>query len=287
MDNPAVPTKRIAKAAANSKSGAGRVRVGVGGWNFAPWRDNFYSAGLPQKQELDYASRHLTAIEVNSTFYAAQKPATYANWRKQTPEGFVFSLKAPRYATASKDLTKSAKTINGFITGGLAELGDRLGPISWQFMPTRRFDAENLQAFLELLPRELNGQPLRHVLEVRHESFRCAEYVGLARTHGVATVFTDSPDYPSFADPTGDFIYARLMGTQASLPRGYDDSALDTWATRARHWAAGAEPDDLPRVCPIVRAQRSSHRDVFIYFISGAKERNPLAAMALIERLNA
>ena len=279
--------KRTLKAIAESNSHSTHVRVGVGGWNFAPWRSNFYPAGLPQKQELEYASRHLTAIEVNSTFYAAQKPATYANWRKQTPEGFVFSLKAPRYATASKDLGKSGKTISGFVSGGLSELGDRLGPISWQLMPTRRFEHDNLDAFLQLLPRQLDGRPLRHVLEVRHESFRCAEFVTLMRNHHIATVFTDSADYPSFADITGDFVYARLMGTQDSLPHGYDDRAIGAWATRAKLWASGREPVDLPRVCAPVSAQPSPARDVFIYFISGAKERNPLAAMALIERLNA
>lgn len=266
---------------------ATRVRVGVGGWNFAPWRNNFYPAGLTQQRELEFASRQLTAIEVNSTYYAAQKPATYANWCKQTPDGFRFSLKAPRYATAARQLANSGKSINAFVSGGLAELGDRLGPISWQFMPTRRFDADDLAAFLDLLPRELEGNPLQHVLEVRHDSFMCADYVALARKHRVATVFTDSTDYPSFADVTGDFIYARLMRSEASIAAGYANSALDAWTARAVTWASGGDPDDLPRVNTASKSTRQTPRDVYIYFIGAAKERNPAAAMSLIKRLRA
>jgi uncharacterized protein YecE (DUF72 family) len=262
-----------------------QVRIGVGGWNYAPWRNNFYPAGLTQQRELEFASRQLTAIEINSTYYGAQKPATYANWRRQTPDGFRFSLKAPRYATAAKVLANSGKSINAFVFGGLAELGDRLGPISWQFMPTRRFDADDLAAFLELLPRELDGKPLQHVLEVRNSSFMCADYLALAREPGVATVFTDSTDYPSFADVTGDFIYARLMRSEASIAAGYADAALDAWASRAHAWASGGEPEDLPRVGTSGKSVRRTSRDVYIYFIGSAKERNPAAAMSLIERL--
>ncbi|HSE13400.1 MAG TPA: DUF72 domain-containing protein [Rudaea sp.] len=263
------------------------MRIGVGGWNYAPWRSNFYPAGLPQQRELEFASRQLSAIEINSTFYAAQKPATYANWRKQTPDGFRFSLKAPRYATAARVLANSGKTINAFVFGGLAELGDRLGPISWQFMPARRFDRDDLAAFLDLLPRELDGRPLQHVLEVRHESFICTEFVELAREQQVATVFTDSAEHPSFSDLTGPFVYARLMRSQASLATGYEPAALDAWASRARTWASGGEPDDLPRVGAAGKRSAKAPRDVYIYFIGAAKERNPAAAMGLIERLRA
>jgi len=283
------PRAEVPRRSTKSKasSAAVRVRVGVGGWNYAPWRNNFYPAGLTQQRELEFASRQLTAIEINSTYYAAQKPATYANWHKQTPDGFRFSLKAPRYATAAKVLANSGKSINAFVFGGLAELGDRLGPISWQFMPTRRFDADDLAAFLELLPRELDGKPLQHVLEVRNSSFMCADYLALARKHRVATVYTDSTDYPSFADVTGDLIYARLMRSEASIAAGYADAALDAWASRARTWASGSEPDDLSRIGAINRAARQTPRDVYIYFIGSAKERNPAAAMSLIERLRA
>ena len=272
-------------ASPKASAAAARVRVGVGGWNYPPWRNNFYPPGLTHQRELEFASRKLTAIEINSTYYAAQKPATYANWREQTPDGFRFSLKAPRYATAARVLANSGKSINAFVFGGLAELGDRLGPVSWQFMPTRRFDREDLAAFLDLLPRELNGSPLQHVLEVRHDSFMCADYVALAREHRVATVFTDSADYPSFADVTGDFVYARLMRSEASISAGYADAAIDSWASRARAWATGGEPDDLPRVGAANKRASKTPRDVYIYFIGSAKERNPAAAMSLIGRL--
>ena len=268
--------------AANQTSG--RIRVGVGGWNFAPWRSNFYPAKWPQKRELEYASGKLTAIEVNSTFYRPQTAATYANWREQTPNGFVFSLKAPGSATQTTSLETSAKVIRRFVFAGLSELGDRLGPISWQFPVQRVFERDPLAAFLDLLPPELNGRALRHVLEVRHESFMCPEYLALVRERRIPTVFTDSADYPSFADLTGDFVYARLMRSAASIPTGYDAVALDSWAARARSWAEGWEPDDLPRVEPAT-SPRAKSRDVYIYFISAAKERNPAAAMALLERL--
>jgi len=265
---------------------AAGVRVGIGGWTFAPWRGTFYPPGLVQRRELEYASRHVTAIEVNGTYYGAQKPATYANWRTQTPDGFVFSLKAPRYATDRARLAEAGRTIDGFVHGGLAELGDRLGPINWQFPPHKRFEPDDFEAFLALLPRELDGVALRHVLEVRHASFACADYLALARRYGMASVFTDSPKYPSFADPSGRFVYARLMRSEAAEPGGYAPAALDAWAARARRWAAGSEPDDLPRIAAAAAAT-AAPREVFVFFINGAKVRAPHAAMGLIERLRA
>ena len=261
-----------------------RICVGIGGWTYAPWRSNFYPDKLVQRRELEYASRHLSAIEVNGTYYGAQKAATYAKWRSETPEGFVFSLKAPRYTTDRKVLADAGKSIDAFVNGGLAELGDRLGPINWQFPPYRHFEHDDFAAFLALLPRELAGRSLRHVVEVRHESFRCAEYIALARAHRVATVCTDSPKYPSLADITGDFAYARLMGSDAGIPTGYTPAALDRWAARAHAWANGGEPEDLAHVTE-AREQPRQPRDVFIYFIGAAKERNPAAAMALLARL--
>lgn len=260
------------------------VRVGIGGWNFAPWRSNFYPEKLPQRRELEFASRHVSAIEVNSTFYSAQKPATYARWRNETPNGFVFSLKAPRYITEGKALGDAKKGIDAFVFGGLAELGDRLGPISWQFPPSRRFDRDDFADFLDLLPRELDGRKLRHVLEVRNESFMSNVYLALARSHAMPTVFTDSPDYPSFADITGDFVYARLMRSKSAIATGYSASNLDAWSERVRVWASGGDPDDLPHVAT-TSTKKAKSRDVYLYFISAAKERNPAAAMALIERL--
>ena len=264
-------------------SRSGKIRVGIGGWKFAPWRETFYPDGLAQKNELEYASRHMTAIEVNSTFYAAQKPATYAKWRSETPDGFVFSLKAPGLITQVRDATRSKRGIQAFVFGGLAELGDRLGPISWQFPPSRKFDASEFAAFLDLLPANLDGTPLRHVLEVRHESFRCEEYVQLARERKLPTVYTDSDEYPSIADITGDFVYARLMRSRSSITTGYTKPELERWAENVRAWAAGRAPDDLDYVSRSPAPVRK--RDVFVYFISAAKERNPAAAMTLRERL--
>jgi uncharacterized protein YecE (DUF72 family) len=272
------------RSAGSGASGAAQARVGVGGWNFAPWRNNFYPAKWPQKRELEYASGKLTAIEVNSTYYRPQTAATYANWRSQTPDGFVFSLKAPMFATQTLSHENAAKVIRRFVFAGLAELGDRLGPLSWQFGTNRAYSRDWFAAFLDLLPPELDGVRLRHVLEVRHESFLCADYVALMRERCIPTVFTDSAEYPSFADLTGDFVYARLMGSQSTVADGYSEPALDAWATRARAWSVGDEPTDLPRVAPASTVARAP-RDVFIYFIGAAKERNPAAAMALMERL--
>ncbi|HEV7489535.1 MAG TPA: DUF72 domain-containing protein [Rhodanobacteraceae bacterium] len=261
------------------------IRAGTGGWTYVPWRKNFYPEGLAQRRELEYASRRLTAIEVNGTYYGAQKPASYAAWRAQTPDGFVFSLKAPRYATERKELASAGKTIKDFVFGGLAELGDRLGPINWQLPETKRFERDDLAAFFDLLPRELDGVRLRHVLEVREPGFACTAYIDLAREHQVTTVFTDSPNYPSIADVTGDFVYARLMQSESAIATGYAGAALDAWAERAREWSAGRQPSDLPRIALPTAA--SGKRDVFIYFINGAKERAPAAAMALLDRLGA
>jgi uncharacterized protein YecE (DUF72 family) len=268
---------------AHSPAPGSSIRTGMGGWTFAPWRSNFYPEGLVQRRELEYASRHVSAIEINGTYYGAQKPATYAKWAAETPDGFVFSLKAPRYVVESKKLGGARAGIEGFVFGGIGEMGDRLGPVLWQLAPSRRFDADDIAAFLDLLPRELNGRPLRHVLEVRNDSFMCDEYLALARRHRVPTVFTDSPDYPSFADLTGDFAYARLMRSHADKPTGYSALELERWANRAKAWAAGKDPIDLPHAAAAL--PDGSPRDVFIYFISAAKERNPAAAMGLMKKL--
>lgn len=258
-----------------------RIKVGIGGWNFAPWRDNFYPHSLPQRRELEYASRHLAAIEINGTFYRAPSPDVYAQWRDTTPDGFVFSLKAPRYIVQRKQLASAGNAIGAFVFGGMAELGDRLGPVLWQFRPPRTFAHDDFAAFLDLLPPELNGRPLRHVLEVCDASFLCADFLTLARAHGTPCVFTDAQDAPSFADLTGDFVYARLKRSRDKEPNGYPAAELDAWAARTRTWAGGGEPDDLPRIVPPHAAPHPAARDVFIYFIAGAKQRNPAAAMAL------
>lgn len=259
-----------------------RVRIGIGGWTFEPWRDNFYPKGWPHARELEYASGKMTAIEVNGTYYSTMKPATFAKWRNETPGGFVFSLKANRFATNRRVLAEAGESVERFIGSGLAELGDKLGPVLWQFAPTKRFDPADFEAFLKLLPATVQGLPLRHVMDVRHGSFKTPEYLALARRHHVGTVFTDSDDYPSFADVTGDFVYVRTMRSQSALPQGFEPQALDALAGCARCWAEGGEPEGVPRVEAPVAA---GPRDVFLFFISGAKERNPAAAMALLERL--
>ena len=263
-----------------------RIRVGIGGWNFAEWRGGvFYPAGLPQAQELHYASRALTGLEVNATFYSTQKPATYARWRDETPEGFVFAVKAHRLATQRKTLAEGAEAVVHFLESGVTELRDRLGPIVWQLPPFRRFDGDDVECFLALLPDAVDGLPLRHVLEPRHASFACADYVRLARAYSVGTVFIDSPDYPNIADVTGEVVYARLMRSQGDEPTGYSAAELARWAARIRTWARGESPADLPLIdTPAPAAQP---REVFVYFIAAAKARNPAAAQALVARLNA
>jgi uncharacterized protein YecE (DUF72 family) len=259
------------------------IRVGIGGWTYEPWRDTFYPKDVPKRRELEYASRQLTAIEVNGTYYSTQKPAVFAKWRDETPDGFVFSVKASRFTTNRRVLADAGESIEKFIGSGLSELGDKLGPLLWQFMPAKQFDPDDFGAFLKLLPEKLEGRKLRHVLDVRHESFLTGEFLELVRKHKMATVFADSDDYPSFSDATADFIYARLMRTQSGIETGYTPEALDAWAKRAKLWAAGKEPSDLPRVS--ITPAPKGRRDVFLLMISGAKERAPSAAKGLIERL--
>jgi uncharacterized protein YecE (DUF72 family) len=257
------------------------IRVGVGGWTFVPWRDNFYPKGLVQRRELGFASRMLSAIEINGTYYGAQKPATYAKWRDETPPHFVFSAKAPMRIVQARTLARTGPQVDDFI-GGIVELGDRLGPLVWQF-DRGQLVRDDFEAFLALLPREAGGRVLRHVLDVRDPAFVDADYLDLARRHGMATVFTDSPEHPSFADVTADFVYARLMRARSEVPTGYPPAELQRWADRSHAWAAGDEADDLPRIGPPSPA--GGPREVFVFFISAAKERNPAAAMALIELL--
>jgi uncharacterized protein YecE (DUF72 family) len=260
-----------------------RIRVGIGGWTFEPWRGTFYPAALTQKRELEFASRQVSAIEINGTYYGTQSPKSFARWRDETPDEFIFSMKALRYATNRTVLGDAGESINGFVNSGLEELGAKLGPIVWQFAPTKRFAAEDFEKFLKLLPKKAGKQTLRHVLDVRHESFMTEEFLALARRYNMATVFTDSSDYPSFADVTADFVYARLMCSETSIETGYSKKALAAWAERARIWAGGGEPDALPRVGKA--GAKAASRDVFIYFINGAKERAPAAAQALLTLL--
>lgn len=262
----------------------GKIRIGIGGWTYDSWRGGaFYPEGHPKTRELAYASEHLTSIEVNGTFYRSQKPETFAKWRDETPDGFVFALKAPRYATNRKVLAEAGESVERFITGGITELGDKLGPINWQFAATKKFDPEDFEAFLKLLPASHDGHTLRHALEVRHDSFCTPDFVAMARAYGVAVIVAGDAKYPQIADPTAPFIYARIMGTAEAEPLGYSDAGLDRWAARARAWAAGQTPEDLTRHGAV--DDKTKARDVYLYVISGFKERNPAAAMALIERI--
>lgn len=262
----------------------GSIHVGIGGWNFAPWRGEFYPPGLPQAEELAYAGSRLTAIEINATHYRLQKPEYFRRWAEAVPDGFKFSVKASRYCTNRRVLGEAGEAIERFIGQGLIELGDKLGPILWQFMGTKRFDREDFQAFLDLLPASRDGVRLRHAVEVRHESFCDPAFVAMAKAAGVTAVFAHSDRYPMIADQTGDFTYARLQCTREEEPEGYSPAELDDWAAVARQWAAGDQPEQFSRLDDGVKPAPRP-RDVFIFMISGAKIRNPAAAQALIARL--
>ena len=259
------------------------IRIGIGGWTYEPWRGTFYPEKWPQKRELDYAASHVTAIEINGTYYGSQKPATFASWAAAVPEGFVFTLKASRYCTNRKVLAEAGESIAKFVGQGIVELGDKLGPILWQFMETKKFDAEDFGAFLKLLPDKQDGIALRHAIQVRHESFAVPEFVAMCRAAGVALVCADSADYPQIADVTGDFVYARLESAVEEVTTGYTDPQLDRWADVARSWAEGGAPAGLNYVEP--DPPKKHKRDTFVFFINGAKVRAPAGAMALIERL--
>ena len=260
------------------------IRVGIGGWTYEPWRGTFYPPGLPQARELSYAASRLTSIEINGTFYRTQSPASFRKWADETPNGFVFSLKGPRYATNRTRLAEAGESIARFFDSGVTELGPKLGPILWQFAPTKKFDEEDFGAFLGLLPREADGRPIRHVVEVRHDSFCTPAFIALLQQYRVPVVYADAEKFPAVPDVTGDFVYARLQRSSEDEPAGYAAEALDRWAERFRAWASGGEPDDLPRVAP-PEAGRGEQRDCFVYFIAGAKVRAPAAAMAFLERL--
>jgi len=262
---------------------AGRIRVGIGGWTFEPWRGTFFPDKHPKARELEYASSKLTAIEINGTFYSTQKPATWADWAKRTPDDFVFSIKASRFCTNRRVLAEAGESINRFVNQGLVELGPKLGPILWQFAATKQFDAEDMGAFLQLLPGSVGGLPLRHAIEPRHESFRDPAFVAMAKAAGAAIVFADDEKFPQFADLTAGFAYARLQRQREEEPTGYNSGELDEWAEVAKGWAEGAAPAGLNYIEPPVAD--GTPRDAFVFMINGAKVRAPAAAMALLERI--
>ncbi|MEG3144537.1 DUF72 domain-containing protein [Sphingomonas sp. RT2P30] len=259
------------------------IRIGIGGWTYEPWRGTFFPEKWPQKRELEYAASKLTAIEVNGTYYSGFKPATFARWAAAVPDGFVFTLKASRFCTNRKVLAEAGESVARFVGQGIVELGDRLGPILWQFMATKKFDAADFGAFLKLLPTSHDGVVLRHAVQVRHESFAVPEFVALCRAAGVAIVYADSADYPAIADVTGDFVYARLENAVEGEPAGYTPADLDRWAAAAKLWAGGGAPEGLPYVDGASPANRQ--RETFVFFINGAKVRAPAGAMVLIDRV--
>ncbi len=257
--------------------------MGIGGWTYEPWRGVFYPKGLPHARELSYAAERLTSIEVNGTFYRTQTPATFRKWASEVPPGFVFSLKGPRFAVNRRVLREAGDSIKRFIDSGIAELGERLGPLLWQFAPHKKFDESDFGGFLELLPGKIDTRPLRHVVEVRSDTFCTPAFIALLRRFNTPVVFAEHATYPAIADVTGDFVYARLQKGEEKLKQGYPPKALDAWAKRAQTWASGGEPKDLPKVD--TKSAPKKPRDVFLYFIHEAKVRAPAAAMALIERL--
>jgi len=241
------------------------IRVGIGGWNYEPWEESFYPPKLAATKQLEYAASKVTTIEINATFYRTQSAASFKKWASATPEGFMFSVKAPRAAVQRKDLREAAQSIEWFFNSGVGELGSKLGPIFWQMAPYKKFDLAEMTAYFDMLPEKLGKAKLRHALEVRHASFTDAAFLNLAKARNIAVATVESEKHPLIAAPTADFAYARLELTQADEPTGYSKSALKKWLKTARDWEKSGE--------------------VFLYFISGAKERNPAAAMAMLELL--
>lgn len=261
----------------------GEIRVGIGGWTYEPWRGGaFYPKKHPQARELEYASRAVTTIEINGTFYSTQKPSSFRKWADETPDGFVFAVKAHRLATNRRVLAEAGPSIERFLTSGLSEMKSKLGPILWQFANHKKFEPEDFEAFLALLPKTLDGLTLRHAIEVRHESFVAPEFIALARKYGAAIVYAHHDSYPEMADVTADFVYGRLQQAAAKVETGYTGAALKAWAARAREWAQGKAPKDLPVAG---KPAKTAAADVFLYFIAAAKERNPAAAQALLAQL--
>jgi uncharacterized protein YecE (DUF72 family) len=258
----------------------GRVYAGIGGWTYAPWRGVFYPKGLAHSKELTYAASHLTSIEVNGTFYRTMKPAVFRKWASEAPDGFVFSLKGPRYAVGRRVLAEAGDSIKRFLDSGISELGSKLGPLLWQFAPTKKFDDADFGKFLELLPKSHEGLRLRHTVEVRHETFCTPAFISLLRKFEIPVVYAEHEKYPAIADLTGEFVYARLQKGKDSIKTGYAPKALDQWAKHAESWAKGGSPAGFTAIEK--SKPKKTPRDVFIYFIHEGKKRAPAAAMGLI-----
>lgn len=257
--------------------------VGIGGWDYDPWRGSFYPVGLPKAKQLEHAAGRLTAIEINATHYKLQRPELFRRWADAVPDGFKFAVKASRFCTNRKLLADGAEAVANFCAQGLTELGTKLGPILWQFMPHKQFEPDDFGGFLKLLPRNQDGLELRHALEVRHESFKDPRFIAMARDAGAAIVFADSDVYPQIADVTADFVYARLQRCREDQATGYNQESLERWSSVAREWAAGGRPGGLDYVTADPAPVRP--RETYLFFIAGAKIRAPAAAEALLARL--
>jgi uncharacterized protein YecE (DUF72 family) len=288
---------------------AGRIRIGISGWRYAPWRGKFYPEGLRQKDELAYAASRFPTVEINGTFYSLQDPASFRRWAAATPEDFVFAVKGPRFITHMLKLTRAERPLANFFANGLLALGPKLGPILWQLPPNLGFNAERLESFFNLLPRDTEAavrlarnhdhrvkgrattaidrkRPIRHAIEIRHENFRDPAFIALLRKHRVALVCADTVEWPLLMDVTADFIYCRLHGSEVLYTSGYDDPALKRWAARVRAWAGGREPKDADRIVAKPAAKRAA-RDVYVYFDNDAKVRAPVDAQRLAELVGA
>jgi uncharacterized protein YecE (DUF72 family) len=289
-------------------SGSGTVRIGISGWTYAPWRGNFYPPGLLHADELSYASRQVDTIEINGTFYGLQRPDAFARWYHETPDGFVFAVKGPRFITHIRRLREVETPLANFFASGVLRLEEKLGPVLWQFPASFRFSAERLDHFFALLPRDAEAaaalatgrsewladrswvktgqrRELRHAIEIRHESFLDPAFVALLRKHQVALVFADSVAWPYAEDVTADFVYLRLHGSEELYASGYSDEALDHFAARIRLWARGLEPNDARRISPDPNPAGPVPRDVYAYFDNDAKVRAPVDARSLRGKL--
>jgi uncharacterized protein YecE (DUF72 family) len=285
---------------------ASDIRIGVSGWTYKPWRGAFYPEGLLQKQELGFASRQFRSIEINGTFYSLQRSDSYAHWADETPDDFVFAVKGPRFITHIRRLREPEVPLANFWASGVLRLGPKLGPILWQLPPSLRFDEAMLEQFLALLPHDTSAaadqakhhddrlkgrawlrtdahRPLRHALEIRHDSFRDPRFIDLLRKHDVALVCADTVEWPRLMDLTSDFVYCRLHGSQELYRSRYGDAALDAWARRVRAWSAGKPMRDGEFAGDT--AAKTSPRDVFVYFDNTDKLHAPEDARALMERL--